>query len=108
MPGLTRASIETSTSSKGMDCRVKPGNDDRWRVSMAEAKSAPGWAGALNVPSGEGASSVAKARCAGYLFPMRQAFGDDLRGFQRRLAQGRVFDDLALPASGHALQPARQ
>src|SRR5262245_56034594 len=26
-PGLTRASIEKSASSKRMDCRVKPGND---------------------------------------------------------------------------------
>jgi hypothetical protein len=29
-PGLTRASIEKKHFTEGMDCRVKPGNDDRW------------------------------------------------------------------------------
>src|SRR6266404_3397128 len=28
--GLTRASIEKSASFKGMDCRIKPGDDGGW------------------------------------------------------------------------------
>src|SRR5215467_10533766 len=53
-------------------------------------------------------ASVAKTRGVGHLFPMGQAFRDDLGRLQRRLAQGRVFDDLALHARGFALQRITQ
>src|SRR5215467_4865297 len=53
-------------------------------------------------------ASVAKTRGVGHLFPMGQAFRDDLGRLQRRLAQGRILDDLALHARGLALQRVAQ
>src|SRR6476619_791264 len=53
-------------------------------------------------------SLVAQARRVGHLLPVRQAFGDDLRRLQRRLAQACVFDDLALHPRGLALQRVAQ
>src|SRR5438128_1554427 len=57
---------------------------------------------------GDYAPSVPQARGVGNLFPMGQAFRDDLGRLQRRLAQGGVFDDLALHARGLALQRITQ
>src|ERR1700747_2428038 len=51
---------------------------------------------------------IGRRRRVGGFFPLNQAFGDDLRRLQRRLAQGRVFDDLALHARGLALQLVAQ
>src|SRR5262245_37522523 len=57
---------------------------------------------------GDYAPSVPQARGVGNLFPMGQAFRDDLGRLQGRLAQGRVLDDLALHARGLALQRIAQ
>src|SRR5262249_34774781 len=57
---------------------------------------------------GDYAPSVPQAGGVGNLFPMGQAFRDDLGRLQRGLAQGRVLDDLALHARGLALQRITQ
>src|SRR5262245_30579409 len=54
------------------------------------------------------AKSVAQARRVRHLLPLRQAFGDDLRRLHGGLAQGGVFDDLALHARGLGLQHVAQ
>ena len=51
---------------------------------------------------------VAQARRVRHLLPVRQALGDDLRRLQRRLAQGRIFDDLALHAGRLVVQHVAQ
>src|SRR6476646_3120789 len=54
------------------------------------------------------AALIAQARGVRYLFPAGQAFGDDLRRLQGRLAKGGIFDDLTLHARALVLQHVAQ
>src|SRR6266516_8197865 len=53
-------------------------------------------------------SPAGAAAALGGLFPLRQALGDDLRRFRRRLAHVRVFGDLALDPLALVLQEIAQ
>src|SRR5262245_39318722 len=48
--------------------------------------------------------SIGPCRHVGNLFQLCQALGDDLGRLQRRLAQGRILNDLALNPRGLALE----